>query len=149
MGKVLFHDALQPMHWARLLTISALAVLVALECLNATAWGQTADLAIRPTFREPVTLASKDGVLEVRLTARQGQATLDTVAAPVQNLLVFDYELIRGEASDGKTSGRNLYPAPTSDGSPMPLAPTGWLGSGSSSTIALISTGVSSTPGIL
>ena len=113
MGKVLFHDALQPMHWARLLTISALAVLVALECLNATAWGQTADLAIRPTFREPVTLASKDGVLEVRLTARQGQATLDTVAAPVQNLLVFDYELIRGEASDGKTSGRNLYPAPT------------------------------------
>ena len=31
-------------------------------------------------FREPVTLASKDGVLEVRLTARQGEAMLDTVA---------------------------------------------------------------------
>ncbi len=78
-----------------------------------TAWGQTADLATRPTFREPVTLASKDGVLEVRLTARQGQATLDTVAAPVQNFLLFGYELIRGEASDGKRSGSNLYPAPT------------------------------------
>src|SRR6516164_10122175 len=113
MSKVLFHDALQPMHWARLLTISALAVLVALECLNATAWGQTTDLAVRPTFREPVTLASKDGVLEVRLTARQGQATLDTVATPLQNFLLFDYEVIRGTASDGRSSGGNLYPAPT------------------------------------
>jgi FtsP/CotA-like multicopper oxidase with cupredoxin domain len=28
-------------------------------------------------------------------------------------VLLFDYELIRGEASDGKRSGRNLYPAPT------------------------------------
>ncbi len=71
------------------------------------------DPAVRPDFREPVTLASKDGVLEVRLTARQGQATLDTVAKPVQNFLLFEYELIRGTASDGKTSGRDLYPAPT------------------------------------
>ena len=31
------------------------------------------DPAIRPQFREPVALASKDGVLEVRLTARQGR----------------------------------------------------------------------------
>jgi len=64
-------------------------------------------------FREPVTLASKDGVLEVRLTARQGEATLDTVSRPVRNFLLFDYELIRGTASDGKMSGGNLYPAPT------------------------------------
>ena len=33
------------------------------------------DPAVRPEFREPVTLASKDGVLEVRLTAKQGDAT--------------------------------------------------------------------------
>ena len=82
-----------------------------------TAWAQSAerktDPAIRPEFREPVTLASKDGVLEVRLTARQGQATLDTVATPVQNFLLFDYEVIRGTASDGQRSGGNLYPAPT------------------------------------
>ena len=44
-------------------------------------------------FREPVTLASKDGVLEVRLTARQGAARLDTVATPVKNFLLFDYQV--------------------------------------------------------
>jgi FtsP/CotA-like multicopper oxidase with cupredoxin domain len=71
------------------------------------------DPAARPEFREPVTLASKYGVLEVRLIAKQGTATLDTVAKPVQNMLVFAYELVRGTASDGKTSGDNLYPAPT------------------------------------
>lgn len=64
-------------------------------------------------FREPVTLTSKNGVLEVRLTARQGEALLDTVATPVKNFLLFDYEVIRGTPSDGKTSGGNLYPAPT------------------------------------
>ena len=31
------------------------------------------DPAVRPEFHEPVTLASKDGVLEVRLIAKQGQ----------------------------------------------------------------------------
>src|SRR5262245_8057425 len=97
--------------------LGALAVLVALVCPGAPVWAQSAerrtDPAIRSEFREPVTLASKDGVLEVRLTARQGQATLDTVAAPVQNFLLFDYELIRGTASDGRNSGGNLYPAPT------------------------------------
>src|SRR5260221_7697392 len=64
-------------------------------------------------FREAVTLASKDGVLEVRLTARQGAAKLDTVATPVKNFLLFDYQLIRGTASDGQMSGASLYPAPT------------------------------------
>jgi hypothetical protein len=34
-------------------------------------------------------------------------------AKPVENMLVFAYELIRGTASDGKASGDNLYPAPT------------------------------------
>src|SRR5439155_794113 len=64
-------------------------------------------------FREPVVLACKDGVLEVRLTARQGKATLDTVATPVENFLLFDYEVIHGSASNGQRSGGNLYPAPT------------------------------------
>ena len=75
--------------------------------------GAKFDPAIRPEFREPVTLASKDGVLEVTLTAHQGQARFDTVAVPVQNLLVFAYKLARGTASDGQISGDNLYPAPT------------------------------------
>ncbi|MGF7162556.1 FtsP/CotA-like multicopper oxidase with cupredoxin domain [Rhodoligotrophos appendicifer] len=68
---------------------------------------------MRSEFREPVTLISRDGVLEVRLTARQGEAALDTVAGPVKNFLLFSYELIRGTASNGQTSGENLYPAPT------------------------------------
>ena len=99
------------------LTIGAFAVLVTLDYPSATARAQAAerrmDSISRPLFREPVTLTSKNGVLEVRLTARQGQATLDTVAVPVQNFLLFDYELIRGEASDGQRSGGNLYPGPT------------------------------------
>jgi len=98
------------------LTITGLAVLVALACSAVSASAQTADqrtdASTRPEFREPVTLASKDGVLEVRLTARQGQASLDTVATPVQNFLLFNYQLIRGTASDARTSGSS-YPAPT------------------------------------
>ena len=116
MYKVSLQDALG----ARListLTIATLAVLVTFEFSCATALGQTSstrtDPAIRPEFREPVTLASKEGVLEVRLTARQGQARFDTAVTPVQNVLLFDYELIRGTASDGQRSGGNLYPAPT------------------------------------
>jgi FtsP/CotA-like multicopper oxidase with cupredoxin domain len=72
-----------------------------------------ATAASRPELREPVVLASKDGVLELRLSARQGEVKLDTVARPVKNFLLFDYELIRGTASDGRKEGRNLYPAPT------------------------------------
>jgi FtsP/CotA-like multicopper oxidase with cupredoxin domain len=117
MRRFSFHDALRARRLFALLTIGALAVLAALACPSATAWAETAasstDLSIRPEFREPVSLMSKDGVLEVRLTARQGQATLDTVAAPVQNFLLFDYEVIRGTASDGRRSGGNRYPAPT------------------------------------
>ena len=71
------------------------------------------DPAVRPEYREPVTLASKDGVLEVTLTAHQGHARLDTVAQPVQNMLVFGYAVIRGTASNGAMTGDNLYPAPT------------------------------------
>src|SRR3954454_9536213 len=109
------HDAFHAGRQVRLLTIGAIALLVLAAFPGASVWAQTAerDPATRPEFREPVTLASKDGVLEVRLTARQGQATLDTVAKPVQNVLLFDYELIRGTASDGQRSGGNLYPAPS------------------------------------
>jgi FtsP/CotA-like multicopper oxidase with cupredoxin domain len=71
------------------------------------------DPSIRPEFAEPVVLASKDGVLEVTLTAHQGEARLDTVAVPVKNFLVFAYEVNRGTASNGEMSGDNLYPAPT------------------------------------
>src|SRR5258705_13925453 len=59
-------------------------------------------LPVPAEFREPVTLASKDGLLEVRLIARQGAARLDTAAAPVKNFLLFDYEVISGTTSDGQ-----------------------------------------------
>ena len=97
--------------------IGAIAALSMCGCLAAPAPAQDAASKANPParaeFREPVTLASKDGVLEVRLTARQGTARLDTVATPVKNFLVFDYQLIRGTPSDGQMSGGNLYPAPT------------------------------------
>src|SRR5262245_16250788 len=67
----------------RFLILGALAASTALAWSGATAAAQNADqknnLATRPEFREPVVLTSKEGVLEVRLTARQGQITLDTV----------------------------------------------------------------------
>jgi FtsP/CotA-like multicopper oxidase with cupredoxin domain len=64
-------------------------------------------------YKEPVRLSSKDGVLEVRLSAHQGTVNLDTVKQPVSNFLVFGYELIKGTSSDGSTKGDNSYPAPT------------------------------------
>jgi FtsP/CotA-like multicopper oxidase with cupredoxin domain len=97
--------------------IGAIAALSMCGCLAALAQAQEATSKANPPpraeFREPVTLASRDGVLEVRLTARQGTARLDTVATPVKNFFVFDYQLIRGTPSDGQMSGGNLYPAPT------------------------------------
>ena len=74
---------------------------------------QTPDLAARPNFAEPVTLASKDGTLEVTLTAHQGTAHLNTVAAPVKNFIVLGYTVNRGTASNGRMSDDNLYPSPT------------------------------------
>ena len=73
----------------------------------------TRDLAARPDFAEPVTLASKDGVLEVTLTPRQTTAILDTVAKPIKNMMLFDYSVQRGTASNGQMSGGHQYPAPT------------------------------------
>ena len=58
-------------------------------------------------------LSSKDGVLEVRLSAHQGTVNLDTVKEPVTNFLVFGFDLIKGTSSDGSIKGDNLYPAPT------------------------------------
>jgi len=68
---------------------------------------------VPPAYAEPVMLSSTGGVLEVSLFVRQGAATLNTVAAPVSNFLLFAYELHRGTASNGQASGANLYPAPT------------------------------------
>ena len=117
MHKLALHDTLHASRLYSLLILGALAVLIALAWPSEPAVVQSADkktdLATRPEFREPVVLTSKEGVLEIRLTARQGQATLDTVATPVKNFLLFDYEVIRGTASNGQQAGGNLYPAPT------------------------------------
>src|SRR4051812_49250344 len=61
-------------------------------------------------FKEPVRLSSKDGVLEVRLSAHQGTVNLDTVKEPVTNFLVYGYEVIKGTSSNGSTKGDNNYP---------------------------------------
>ncbi len=66
-----------------------------------------------PEFREPVVLSSVDGVLEVTLTAHQGEATLDTSPVPVKNTLLYGYQLMRGKASNGVNANRDNYPAPT------------------------------------
>ncbi|MBS7544720.1 multicopper oxidase domain-containing protein [Ancylobacter oerskovii] len=80
------------------------------------AFGQTAFAPAE--FREPVTLSSVDGVLEVVLTAQQGRIALDTASAPVGNALLFGYRLVRGKASNGEAAARDLYPAPTLQVSP-------------------------------
>src|SRR4051812_49409115 len=64
-------------------------------------------------FREPVRLSSKDGVLEVRLSAHQSTVNLDTVSEPVDNFLTYGFDLIKGSSSDGSTKGDHLYPGPT------------------------------------
>ncbi|MDO8309129.1 MAG: multicopper oxidase domain-containing protein [Actinomycetota bacterium] len=69
-------------------------------------------------YREPVVLAPVNGVLEVTLTAQQGEMTLDTAAGPVRNALLFGYRLARGQASNGEATGENLYPGPTLNVSP-------------------------------
>ncbi len=100
-----------------LLIVGVTSLCMSFGWWGAAAWGQAAavntDVATRRDYKEPVELRSKDGVLEVRITARQGEATLDTVAKPVKNFLLFNYELIRGSASNGQNSGTNLYPGPT------------------------------------
>lgn len=64
-------------------------------------------------FREPVRLSSKDGVLEVRLSAHQSTVNLDTVKEPVTNFMTFGFDLIKGTSSDGASKGDHLYPGPT------------------------------------
>lgn len=92
----------------RIFGISVLLVALAF------ATGAAADppMGARP-FKEPVILSSKDGVLEVTITTRQSTAPLDTVARPVKNMLLFDYSVQRGTASNGQMSGSHLYPGPT------------------------------------
>ncbi|MDI4654941.1 multicopper oxidase domain-containing protein [Xanthobacter autotrophicus] len=91
-------------------------ILVALAAIAGAAQGPAqADghSRVSPAFAEPVTLASKDGVLEVRLNAHQGAARLDTAAVPVRNALLFGYTLVQGTASNGIASASDVYPAPT------------------------------------
>jgi len=73
------------------LVVFAIGVLASWSPSSAQDAEPSFDPAVRPEFREPVVLASKDGVLEVTLTAHQGVAHLDTVAVPVKNFLVFAY----------------------------------------------------------
>src|SRR5262249_26882944 len=88
----------RPLLRRALLAIAVLALATGLARTARAEGGAAFDPSVRADFREPVTLASTGGVLEVRLTARQGEAVLDTVATPVRNFLLFDYELIRGTA---------------------------------------------------
>ena len=68
-------------------------------------------------------LSSKDGVLEVRLSAHQGSVDLDTVSQPVSNFLVFGYTLIQGgSSSDGSTAGDNSCIRPDPAGRPRAAA---------------------------
>jgi len=64
-------------------------------------------------FAEPVTLSSEDGVLEVVLTAHQDSVELDTVDGPVENFLLFGYEVRQGTASNGELTSDGSYPGPT------------------------------------
>nr|WP_296763707.1 multicopper oxidase domain-containing protein [Rhodococcus sp. (in: high G+C Gram-positive bacteria)] len=94
----------------------AVAVLVVASCAEDTGQQAGTNYAADGSpaaYSEPVKLSSVDGVLEVRLSAHQGTVALDTASAPVDNFLLYGYEIIRGASSDGSTSGRDVYPAPT------------------------------------
>jgi len=97
--------------------VGVLTFWMSLSWLVSAAWGKIEnkklDVATHQDFKKPVTLMGKNGVLEIKLTARQGEVTLDTVAKPVQGFLLFNYEVIRGSASNGQNTGTNLYPGPT------------------------------------
>lgn len=103
----------------------AVGVVIALTVLS-TSCAQEAKVSTNPApgvnagpdgkpapFREPVRLSSRNGVLEVRLSAHQGTVNLDTVKNPVTDFMVFGFDLINGTSSDGSVKGDNLYPAPT------------------------------------
>jgi FtsP/CotA-like multicopper oxidase with cupredoxin domain len=98
----------------RLLRTAVLAGGLVIALLFAAATPSRSSSSWTPSeYAEPVVLKSQDGVLEVMLFARQGKATLDTVATPVHNFLLFGYEVRRGTASNGERSASNLYPGPT------------------------------------
>ncbi len=61
-------------------------------------------------FKEPVRLSSKDGVLEVRLSAHQGTVSLDTVKEPVTNFLVFCLRPHQGNCFGRIDEGRQPLP---------------------------------------
>ena len=69
-------------------------------------------------YTEPVVLTPADGVLEVVLTSAQGEATIDTASSPLKNAMLFGYRVIRGTASNGVLTAKNLYPGPTLNVSP-------------------------------
>jgi FtsP/CotA-like multicopper oxidase with cupredoxin domain len=92
---------------------AAAAVVVLIALGGSNVFAGAARIASRPAFVEPVVLSSKNGILEVTLTAHQSSARLDTVSKPVQNMLLFAYTVNRGTPSNGQMSGDNLYPAPT------------------------------------
>jgi FtsP/CotA-like multicopper oxidase with cupredoxin domain len=99
--------------WALCFSAVAICCVLAFGPTASAQATEAFDPSRRSVLREPVTLSSKDGLLEVELTAHQGEVTLDTVAKPVQNFLVFAFKLVHGTASNGKLQGDNLYPAPT------------------------------------
>src|SRR4051812_39091490 len=102
---------------ALVLVVSVTAMVTACTKQNtapAPQAGVNAGPAGKPApFREPVRLSSKDGVLEVRLSAHQSTVNLDTVSEPVNNFLTYGFDLIKGSSSDGSTKGDHLYPGPT------------------------------------
>lgn len=81
--------------------------------LVALLWGAVVFARPGATYTEPVVLTPQDGVLEVDLTARQGQGQLDTVAQPLENMLLFSYQVRKGQASNGQLAAQNCYPGPT------------------------------------
>lgn len=64
------------------------------------------------SYAEPVILSSRNGVLDVEITAQQGVACLDTVGRPVTNFLTFDYSVRQGTSSNGQLTGTAQYPDP-------------------------------------
>ena len=70
-------------------------------------------------FKEPVRLSSKDGVLEVRLSAHQSTVNLDTVKEPVTNFMTYGFDLIKGPAPTVRARATTCIPAPRFASNPV------------------------------
>ena len=98
--------------------VLCIGLIVAASCTSESSQPAATTQPPRPAagpgaFAEPVELTAAGGVLEVTLRAHQSAVSLDTVATPLQDALVFGFDVLKGTSSTGQRHADATYPAPT------------------------------------